>query len=552
MAGRGLLAEIFPDDDLFLLAKAVREFGERELVPYLRNLGKAEFPDKFLALAAGRGFLGTAIPAEFGGQGGTLEGFLPILEGIAACDGSLALTLVAHESLATTHVLLGGSEAQKRKYLPELAGGRKVAAWCLTEPQAGSNIFSDMRARLSRTPKGWILSGEKTFITNGCHADLYVVLARALDQEGKDAGITGCLLERQGNENSIIAMPLHDKMGMWRSDTATVRFDNVFVDQDSILGPLGSAGQTARRVLMRARIGAAVLVLGLARDSFERASGYTKTRMIGKASLYDQQLTQAKLSQMEEGLWVAWQAVRSAAQLADQSKPFKVQACMAKVFATETALRITDEAIQLLGGYGYMTDYKVEQNYRDARLLTIGEGASEILRLAIARNLRALEDGGEGLTSPLQDLASDAGSGCDSLPAFWQSSLCALQLARNSFRVALERIKKDDFSGDPSSIRQSTAVKVADLATTLWIADRVTCAGTRVAAAGTASGNIRPFGKSFLAKASLEICRQAIELLHAYSLTDERLLSNYSAVLRMTAGDISSASPVPPLIAEAS
>jgi len=224
MGAPGLLAEIFQDDDLLLLAKAVREFGERELVPYLGELGEEEFPDKFLPLAAGSGFLGTTVPSEFGGQGGTLEAFLPVIEGIAAYDGSLALTLTAHESLATTHVLLAGSGEQKRKYLPELATGRKVGAWCLTEPQAGSNIFNDMRAKLSRTSQGWILSGEKTFITNGCHADLYVVLARAVGQNGQDVGITGCLVERQGNQNGIISTPLHGKMGMWHSDTAAVRF----------------------------------------------------------------------------------------------------------------------------------------------------------------------------------------------------------------------------------------------------------------------------------------------------------------------------------------
>ena len=387
MGARGLLAEIFQDDDLLLLAKAVREFGERELVPYLRELGKEEFPDKFLPLAAGRGFMGTAIPSEFGGQGGTLEAFLPVIEGIAAYDGSLALTLAAHESLATTHVLLGGSDEQKRKYLPELTTGRKVGAWCLTEPQAGSNIFNDMRAKLSRTSTGWILNGEKTFITNGCYADLYVVLARAIGQDGQDAGITGCLVERQGNQHGITPTPLHGKMGMWRTDTAAVRFDDIFIAGDSILGAVGSAGQVTRRVLSRARIGVAALALGLARDSLERATSYTKTRNIGKATLFEQELTRTKLSGMEESLWAAWQAVRCAARLADQSKPFKVQACMAKVFATETALRIADEAIQLLGGYGYMTDYKVEQNYRDLRLLTIGEGASEILRLAIAGHL---------------------------------------------------------------------------------------------------------------------------------------------------------------------
>jgi alkylation response protein AidB-like acyl-CoA dehydrogenase len=534
MTARGLLAEIIQDDDLTLLAKAVHEFGERELVPYLRDLGKEEFPDRFIALAAGGGFLGTAIPAEFGGHGGTLEGFLPVIEGVAAYDGSLALTLAAHESLAMTHLLLGGSDEQKRKYLPDLVGGRKIAAWCLTEPQAGSNIFSDMRAKLSRTSQGWILSGEKTFITNGCHAGLYVVLARAILQDGQDAGITGCVLERQADQIGVIPAPLHSKMGMCRTDTAAVRFDNVFIDEDSILGPVGSAGEVARRVLLRGRIGVAALVLGLARDCLERATSYTKTRMIGKESLFEQQLTRAKLSQMEEGLWAAWQGVRRAAQLADQSKPFKLQACMAKVFATETALRIADEAIQLLGGYGYMTDYKVEQNYRDARLLTIGEGASEILRFAIARGLEA-PGFSEDLMPPLESLESDAGVTCGSPPTLWGPSLNALNLAWNSFQIAVEPIKRNNSSDHSSWPCQTTAIKVADLCTRLWIAGQVTRAGVRVARTGTASAKALCLGRSFLAKASLQVCLQAMELLQERGLTDDRLLSNYSAVLQITA-----------------
>ena len=535
MGARGLLAEIFQDDDLLLLAKAVREFGERELVPYLRELGKEEFPDKFIPLAAGSGFLGTAIPSEFGGQGGTLEAFLPVIEGIAAYDGSLALTLAAHESLATTHVLLAGSAEQKRKCLPDLTTGRRIGAWCLTEPQAGSNIFNDMRAKLSRTSQGWILNGEKTFITNGCHADLYVVLARAIGQDGQDAGITGCLVERQGNQNGITSTPLHGKMGMWHSDTAAVKFDNVFITQDSILGPVGSAGQVTRRVLLRARIGVAALALGLARDSLERATGYTKTRNIGKATLFEQQLTRTKLSGMEESLWAAWQAVRSAARLADQSKPFKVQACMAKVFATETALRIADEAIQLLGGYGYMRDYKVEQNYRDLRLLTIGEGASEILRLAIAGHLGEPGFGGEDLIPSLESLECDAGLTCGSASSPSGPSHHAFQLASDSFRIALEQIKKAEGCGDLSSLRQSSAIKVADLSTKLWVAGQVIRSGAQLVNRGAASGKILCLAKSFLMKASLEICHQAMELLRSHGLIDARLLSNYSAVLETTA-----------------
>jgi alkylation response protein AidB-like acyl-CoA dehydrogenase len=535
MAVRELLAEIFQDDDLLLLAKAVREFGERELVPYLRELGNEEFPDRFISLAAGSGFVGTAIPSEFGGQGGTLEAFLPVIEGLAAYDGSLALTLTSHESLATTHVFLAGSAEQKRQCLPELTSGRKIAAWCLTEPQAGSNIFNDMRAKLSQTSHGWILNGEKTFVTNGCHADLYVVLARAVGQDGQEAGMTACLVERQADRHGITPSPLHGKMGMCRSDTAALKFDDLFIAPDSILGAVGSAGKVAQRVLSRGRIGVAALALGLARDSLQRATSYTKTRNIGAASLFEQPLTRAKLYAMEESLWAAWQAVRQAARLADQSKPFKVQARMVKVFATETALRIADEAIQLLGGYGYMRDYKVEQNYRDLRLLTIGEGASEILRLAIARYLGEPGFGGEDLIPSLESLQSGAGLSGGAPNSSARPSLQAFQLAGHSFRIALERIKQTEAAGDLSSGSQSNAIKLADLGTKLWVAGQVIRSLAQLVNRGTASARISSLAESFLLKASLETCHQAMELLRAYGLTDARLLTNYSALLEIAA-----------------
>ena len=423
--------------------------------------GAEEFPQRFLSLAAKSGFLGTVIPEEYGGQGGTLEGFLTIAEGFAGCDGSLALTLAAHESLATTHILLGGSHEQKSKYLPDLTAGRKIGAWCLTEPQAGSNIFKDTRTKLVRTRGGWSLNGEKTFITNGCHADLFVVLAQAIGQNGQNAGITACVVERKGNENRITATPLHGKMGMRHSDTAMLRFDDVPVTDDAVLNPTGSGDKVARQVLSRGRIGIGALALGLARDSLERAAAYSKERKVGGGTLFDQPLTRAKISRMEENLWVAWQAVRSAARCADQSQPFKVQACMAKVFATETALRITNEAIQIHGGYGYMRDYKVEQNYRDARLLTIGEGASEILRFAIAKNLFAKKSGdGNGLPS-LESLADAAGPYRGSMSDLWGPSWRALEIATEALHIVREQIAEESRRADFVSVWQCRATGFA-------------------------------------------------------------------------------------------
>lgn len=523
-----ILTELHDGDDFLMLAKSLSEFGNRELVPYLRTLGREEFPARFIPLAGQKGFLGTAIPLEYGGQGGTLEGLLPVLEGIAACDGSLALTLAAHESLATTHIMLGGNEAQKRKYLPELTSGRMIGAWCLTEPQAGSNIFNDMRTRLLRTPAGWRLRGEKTFITNGSHADIFVVLARAINEAGTDLGITACIVERKGNEAGITHTQLHNKMGMNRSDTAALKFDDLQVAEHLIMEPMASGGAVARRVLLRGRVGIGALALGLARDSLERAAAYAKTRQVAGGSLFEQPLTQAKLARMEASLWTAWQGVRAAARCANQA-PFKIQAAVAKVFATEAALKIADEAVQILGGYGYMSDYKVEQNYRDARLLTIGEGASEILLLAIGRSL--LEN---QLADVLPTLANlDAVKPSDTTDSLWGSSWRALQLAAESLQIVRDELAAADDSAAPWQIR---AAGLADLGTSCWVQMQAVASGVALRAAGPGSDHRIKLIKNYAADQCVELCHQAAELLRNVGLSDATVCSNYIQALQLSAG----------------
>jgi alkylation response protein AidB-like acyl-CoA dehydrogenase len=535
MAASAVLAGLHTDDDFLLLSRSVGEFAARELLPYLRQLGREEFPARFISLAANNGFVGSAVPAEFGGQSGTLEGILSIVEGIAACDGSLALTLAAHESLATAHILLGGNDEQKRKYLPELAAGRKIGAWCLTEPQAGSNIFNDMRTRLVRTGENWKLNGEKTFITNGHHADVFVVLARTSRENGDEAGVTACVVERSDGGDRITSTPLHDKMGMCRSDTAALKFDDVPVTDDAILGTLGSGGKVARRVLLRGRVGIGALALGLARDSLERATTYSQGRRVAGGTLFEQPLTQAKLSRIGDSLWAAWQGVRSAAQLADASKPFKVQACMAKVFATETALQIIDEAVQILGGYGYMRDYKVEQNYRDARLLTIGEGATEILRFAIARHFwtQALEDA--DVLPSLESLEHATEPYRGSMSDVWGPSWRALQLAADSVHLVREQIVQENLQEDSSVVWQCTAVGFADLATRLWISIQVILAGARLVSHGNASQRHMKLVNTFVINTSINICHQASEFLRTLGRTSTNLADSYLEALQIGA-----------------
>jgi alkylation response protein AidB-like acyl-CoA dehydrogenase len=406
-----------------------------------------------------------------------------------------------------------------------------------------------MRTRLERGPEGWKLNGEKTFITNGCHAGLFVVLARTLWEDGRDDGITACVVESRGNEDHISRTALHGKMGMLRSDTAVLKFEDVPVTGDAILGPIGSGGKVARQVLLRGRVGIAALALGLARDSLERAAVYSKERKVAGGSLFEQPLTQEKLSRMEESLWVAWQGVRSAARFADALKPFKVQACMAKVFATETSLRITDEAIQIMGGYGYMRDYKVEQNYRDARLLTIGEGASEILRFAIATNLLDQDRGNMGDVLPnLDSLEVAAGPDRGSMSSLWGPGWRALHLASESVCLVREEIRQE--CQRTGLGRQCEEVRFADVAIRLWISIQVVLAGARLADRGSASPKYMRLGENFLIRSSIEICHLASELLRAQGMTDARLRHNYIEALEIGAA-VNSPCPMP-LIVEGS
>lgn len=378
----------FPDEHLGEIWHAVRQFCQQELTPYLKTIPPHEYPRELLRLMGEAGYTGAAIPEAYGGSGQTLTEFLPIIEAIAAVDGSAALSLSAHHSLAASHILRAGTEEQKRRWLPELTSGERIGAWCFTDPRGGSNAFEVMGTTLRTGTYGRrILNGEKSFVTNGGIADLYVVTAKVESPEGQAPRFATCIVEKSAN--GIRTAPSGEKMGMRGCSTTSVFFDDVEVAPETVLDPTAGGGTkyVIREVLFRGRIGIAALALGLARDSLERALRYAKERQVKGGALSEQQMTQNKIAEMYAGWLAAWQTVFYAASLADEGKPFAKEACAAKLLATETALTICDEALQIFGGYGYMTDYKVEKNYRDARLLTIGEGTSEVLKLTIAREI---------------------------------------------------------------------------------------------------------------------------------------------------------------------
>ena len=381
---------IITDADVEEAIRLVAAYDETEDVRILKAIlavhKDERFPAELVKHMGDAGYLGATISEEYGGAGMTVEQYLPVMEGIAAHDGSLALTLAAHHSLCAAHILEAGTEEQKKAFLPDLAQGLKIGAWCLTEPDAGSAIFSKMRTTLRQAGSGFVLNGEKTFVTNGTKADTYVVMARFIAENSERGGITACIVPRE-NSGRISTLPLHGKFGVRASDTASVTFDDVIVRGDHILGGVGQAAASIANVLYRGRIGIAAMALGIARDSFERAIKHAKDREVSGGLLAQQQHTRMVLAEMQARLWTAWAGVIRAARRADSNQPFTEEACMAKWNATESALWICEKAIRMLGGQGYMADGKVERNFRDMFVTLIGEGTSDVLLLTIAKQL---------------------------------------------------------------------------------------------------------------------------------------------------------------------
>jgi alkylation response protein AidB-like acyl-CoA dehydrogenase len=301
------------------------------------------------------------------------------MEELGAADGSIALTVAAHNSLCIGHLLVAASEEQKRRWLPPLAGGERLGAWALTEPSSGSDAIA-ARARAARDGDAYVLDGQKQFITNGSLAGFTVVIAasapRRLTAFGVTAGTPG-----------FRAGPREKKMGLWASDTVPLALDGCRVPAADRIGTEGAAFDDVKQVLDRGRIGIGALALGLGRAALESATAYAKERHQFGRPLSDFQMTRWKLARARTELDAGRLLVHRAAALADSSRPFGTAASMAKLFATEAASRAANDALQILGGYGYLRDHPVERHVRDARLMEIGEGTSEVQRIVIARAL---------------------------------------------------------------------------------------------------------------------------------------------------------------------
>ncbi|MGB8421547.1 acyl-CoA dehydrogenase family protein, partial [Paraburkholderia sp.] len=343
----------------------------------------ATFPRDVVNELGHMGLLGITTPTDLDGSGmGAIETAI-VVEEVARGDGSLALTVASHNGLCTGHINLAGSPAQKEKYVRPLARGEKLGAWALTEPGSGSDA-AGMLTTAVRQGDHWVLNGSKIFITQGTVGDTYVVLTSTNKEKGTK-GITAFIVEK--GVPGFEQRPLKDKLGMRSSDTAVLTFDQVKIPDAQRLGKEGEGFIDTLKILDRGRITIGALAVGLARGALEEARKYAMDRKQFGKPIAEFQAIQWKLADMATELEAARLLVHRAAWLCDQGKPFSKEASMGKLFASEAAMRATDEAVQIHGGYGYTSEFQVERYMRDAKLCTIGEGTSEVQRMVIARLL---------------------------------------------------------------------------------------------------------------------------------------------------------------------
>jgi alkylation response protein AidB-like acyl-CoA dehydrogenase len=373
-----------PTEEQELTRRTVREFAEKEIAPRSRALDASqEFPRDLFARLGAMGLLGVFFPPEYGGAGLTYPDYAVIIEEIARVDGAIALSVAAHNSLCSNHIYLAGSEAQKQRFLVPLARGEKIGAWSLTEPTAGSDA-SGTRSTAVKQGDHWVLNGSKTFATHGSVCDTAVVFAVTDRTKGKH-GISAFILER--GMPGFRSGRKEDKMGCRASDTAEVIMDNCRVPADQLLGREGEGFVDALRILDGGRIGIGSLAVGIAQGAFEQATDYARRREQFGKSIGQFQAVQWMLADSAVEIDAARLLVMKAATMRQAGVEVTTASAMAKLYASETALRVTDRAVQIHGGYGYVKDYPVERAYRDAKLTTIGEGTSEIQRLVIARQI---------------------------------------------------------------------------------------------------------------------------------------------------------------------
>jgi alkylation response protein AidB-like acyl-CoA dehydrogenase len=373
-----------PTDEQQLLRRSVREFAETEMRPHVREWDERQhFPVELMSKLAALGLLGIQFPEQYGGAAMSAIDYCICIEELARVDPAVALSVAAHNGLCSAHIFLFGNEQQKQKYLPPLTRGQKIGAWGLTESSSGSDA-AGMRTTATRAGDCWVLNGSKTFTTHGRVGDTLVVMA-VTDRAAGTKGISAFVVEK--GAPGLSPGKKEDKLGMRASDTSEVLFENCRIPADQLLGAEGQGFVNTMQVLDAGRIGIAALSVGLAQGAYEAALAYAKVRKSFGKTISTFQAIQWKLADAATHIEAARLLTYRAAYLKDRGGRTSLESSMAKLYASETAVRVAEDCVQIHGGYGFVKDYPAEKYFRDVKLTTIGEGTSEIQRLVIARQL---------------------------------------------------------------------------------------------------------------------------------------------------------------------
>lgn len=372
------------DDTQIAIRDMARQFAQEQLWPGAEARDKeARFPRAELDEMGALGFLGMLVPEEFGGMDSDIVSYANVIEEIAAGDGACSTILSVHSSVACVPIRTYGTPAQQAKYLPKLASGEWIGGFALTEPQAGSDA-SNLRTRAVRDGDHYVINGAKQFITSGKNGSVIIIFA-VTDKDAGKRGISAFIVETDTPGYEVVRV--EDKLGISSSDTCQLSFTDMRIPAENLLGQEGEGYKIALANLEGGRIGIASQAVGMARQAFEIARDHASERTAFGKPISEQQGISFKLADMATQIEAARQLVRLAAGLKDAGQPCLKEASMAKLFASEMAERVCSDAIQVLGGYGFLKDYPVERIYRDVRVCQIYEGTSEVQRLVIARDL---------------------------------------------------------------------------------------------------------------------------------------------------------------------
>lgn len=373
-----------PTESQVAIAQMIRDFGAKEIRPKMMEWDESqEFPIALFHKLGDLGLMGVLVPEEYGGSGFGYHEYVTAIAELSRIDGSIGLSMAAHNSLCTNHILTFATEDQKKQYLPKLARGEWIGAWGLTEPNTGSDA-GNMRTTAIQDGDYFVLNGSKNFITHGKSGHVAVVIART-GAVGDSRGMTSFIIEK--GTKGFTSGRKENKLGMRASETAELIFTDCRVHKSQVMGEVGEGFVQALKVLDGGRISIAALGLGIAQGAFDAALRYSKERHQFNQPISAFQGISFKLADMATSIEAARLLVYRAADLKDRGMNVSKESAMAKLFASEVAVKVADEGVQIFGGYGYTKDFPAEKYYRDAKLCTIGEGTSEIQRMVISRAL---------------------------------------------------------------------------------------------------------------------------------------------------------------------